>query len=488
MIDEKLLKKETLAELSKMGIVANYPWQGLGWKMDPWKGGSEGYLSSRRAIGHTGWTGTSIWMDLDAGYFAILLSNTPHPDREKRSNRTLRQTFYEPVAQMAYPNSANVHTGLDRVVWDEFDAVKGKRIALLTNQGGVDELGRPIVDVLAMDADVEVARLFSPEHGFTGQAEVGEKVGSQRAAAPLVSLYGDQQSPTAEQLQGIEMFVVDLPDIGARYYTYMATMKACMEACAKARVPVHILDRPNPLGGVVVEGPVATRTGSLVCSAPIPIRHGMTLGELALYFKQIDQDLRGLDLTVSRLDNWSRDLMAPQCSLPWVSPSPNIPRFESALLYIGMCLFEGVNLNEGRGTETPFEIVGAPWLDAANVVDALSPMEYLGCALTVEDYTPRSIAGKSTSPNYKDEVCHGIRIQITDQENVRPFSLAYGLLRAMAKIHPKELVWRDFFDTLAGGDGLRSAIQAGVSTSNYLDSIRSEQTKFKRLRPTIYMP
>ncbi|MCF6287248.1 MAG: DUF1343 domain-containing protein, partial [Candidatus Hydrogenedentes bacterium] len=486
MIDGKLLKPETLKAIATQGVVPTYPWQGLGWKNDPWGGGSLGYLPSRRAIGHTGWTGTSIWMDLDQGYFSILLSNTPHPDRTKRRNRTLRQTFHNPVVKTLYPPSTNAHTGLDRVVWDHFDPLKGKRVALLTNQGAVDEMGRHIRAVLALNADVEVARLFSPEHGFTGQAEAGEKVESQQTTAPVISLYGKQKRPTAAQLKGIELFVVDLPDIGVRYYTYMATMKACMVACAEAKVPVHVLDRPNPLGGTILEGPVATRTDSLVCSAPIPIRHGMTLGELALFYKQTEQSLRNLKLTVSRVDNWPRSMMAPQCSLPCVAPSPNIPRFDSALLYIGMCLFEGVNLNEGRGTDTPFQIVGAPWLKAQQVIDALKPFEYLGCTLTAEDYTPRSIPGKSTGPRYKGERCHGIRIKVADRDKARPFTLAYGLLRTIHRLHGEELAWRDFFDTLAGGAGLRKAIQSGVATESYLDSIRAGVRRFKTIRPAIY--
>lgn len=486
MIEGTLLKPETLKAATTMGIVPTYPWQGLGWKMDPWRDGSEGYLPSRRAIGHTGWTGTSLWMDLDEGYFSILLSNTPHPDRTRRRNRTLRQTFYNPVAAMTYPTSTNVHTGLDRLVWDYFDPLKGKRVGLLTNQGAVDELGRPIAEVFGLEREVVLARLFSPEHGFTGQAEAGERVGAQEASAPVVSLYGEQKAPTAAQLRDIDYFVVDLPDIGARYYTYMATMKLCMDACAQANVPVHVLDRPNPLGGDVVEGPVATRTGSLVCGAPVPIRHGMTLGELALFHKQRDAGLRNLRLTLSRVGNWTRPLMAPDCSLPWIPPSPNIPTFESALLYVGTCLFEGVNLNEGRGTDTPFQILGAPWLRPQAIIGALAPEEYPGCALVAEDYTPRSIPGKSTSPRYLGERCHGIRIQITDRYAARPFTVAYALLRAIAAIHPEELVWRDFFDTLAGGDSLRRAIVAGTGTMDYVKVTARELERFRGVRPGIY--
>lgn len=481
-----LLKPDTLRALSDMNAVPTYPWQVLGWKIDPWADGSEGYIPARRAIGHTGWTGTSLWMDLDTGFFGILLSNTPHPDRNKRQNRTLRQTFYDAVARDYFPRSTNVHTGLDRMLWDYYQPLKGKRIGLLTNRGAVDQLGRSIVDVMALEPEVGLVRLFSPEHGFSGQAEAGEHVGQQRAAVPVVSLYGDQQQPTAAQLRDIDLFVVDLPDIGARYYTYMATMKACMEACAAAGVPVHVLDRPNPLGGTILEGPVATRTGSLVCCAPIPIRHGMTLGELALFFKESDRDIGRLTLTISGLDSWPRGIMEPDYHYPWVAPSPNIPDFTSALLYIGICLFEGVNMNEGRGTETPFQVIGAPWLSAARVIRALDADEYRGCTLSPISYTPRSIPGKSTSPTYQDQACEGIQIRVDDYRQTRPFTLAYALLRAIQKEHSGSLTWKPFFDTLAGGDGLRVAIQSGTPTAEYVQQVARDLERLERSRPKRY--
>lgn len=486
LMDGKLLEPATVEELARVGVVPTYLWQVLGWKIDPWAGGSEGYLPARRAIGHTGWTGTALWMDLDTGLFAILLSNTPHPDRAMRYNRALRQTFYDRVARTYYPRSTNVHTGLDRVLWDYFQPLKGKRIGLLTNHGAVDLAGRHILNVLALEPEVGLTRVFSPEHGFRGQAEAGERVGSQRARVPIVSLYGDQKKPQPSQLKDIDLFVVDLPDIGARYYTYMATMKDCMAACAAAGVPVHVLDRPNPLGGDILEGPIAERTGSLVCSAPIPIRHGMTLGELALFFKEKDRAVSPVRLTISTLDSWPRSVMAPRNGLPWIPPSPNIPDFNAALLYIGICLFEGVNLNEGRGTETPFQVIGAPWLAAGDIISAVAPEAHQGLSLTATTYTPRSIPGKSQSPVYKDEQCQGIRIGIDDPRAARPFTLAYALLRAIHERHPNQLTWKPFFDTLAGGDGLRKAIQSGVPAEWYVNSLQPELARFDHTRPNRY--
>lgn len=481
-----LLKTDTLDQIAAPLQVPAYPWQGLGWKFDPWAEGSEGHLRSRRAIGHTGWTGTCLWIDLDSEYFAILLANTPHPSREVRDNPTLRKTFFGPVAALCHPDSTNAHSGLDRLPWEDFDPVRGKRLALLTNQGGVDQAGRALLDVIGLAPESRVVRVFSPEHGFAGQAEAGESVGAQRAPVEVVSLYGTQKAPAPEQLRDVELFVIDLPDIGARYYTYMATMKLCMEVCATAGVPVLVLDRPNPLGGLILEGPVATHFDSLVCCAPIPIRHGMTLGELALFFKSTFPSCAAVDLRISEVGGWPRALMAPACALPWVAPSPNIPVFDSALLYIGTCLFEGVNLNEGRGTETPFQVFGAPWLDAERVRRDLERADGAGCSLEVITYTPRSIPGKARTPIHQDELCRGLKIHVEDRNAARPFRLAYALLRAIHRHHGAALTWKPFFDTLAGGPGLRAAIERGDTPERYLKSIAAELEQFDRTRPRRY--
>jgi len=486
LLGGKLLKPETIAMMARPGAVARYPWQVLGWKIDPWAEGSEGHLRSRRAIGHTGWTGTSFWLDLDSHHFVILLSNTPHPTRDLRDNATLRRTFHEPVAAACHPATTNAHTGLDRITWDAFDALKGKRVAVLANHGAIDLAGRPLLDVLALASEVTVVRVFSPEHGFSGQAEAGENVGVQRAPIPLVSLYGDQKKPTRDQLRDVDLLLVDLPDIGARYYTYMATMKDCMEVCAEAAVPVMVLDRPNPLGGAILEGPIATSVGSLVCCAPIPVRHGMTLGELAMFFKSTFTSCAAVDLSVSELNAWPRSFLAPQCALPWVPPSPNIPTFESALLYIGTCLFEGVNLNEGRGTDTPFQVLGAPWLDAGKVIGGIKKEDQRGCRLEAITYTPRAIPGKASSPVYRDQNCNGIRIHLERAADARPFRLACALLRAIQQTHEKNLEWKPFFDTLAGGEALRRAIQSGIKTEDYVQSLDAELARFDAARPRRY--
>ena len=488
LLSGKLLRTETLETMTTLGLTPPYPWQGLGWKVSPWMYGSEGYLPSRKAFGHTGWTGTAIWMDRDLGHFAILLSNTCHPDRGHRNNRTLRRTFFTPVAESLYPQQGNVHTGLDRLVRDDFDHLMGKRLALLTNHAAVDEIGRPILDVFGLQPEIRIQRIYSPEHGFHGQAEAGAKVDAQaHARVPLTSLYGKRQRPSADELKEIDLFVVDLPDIGARYYTYMATMKECMAACAEAGVSVLVLDRPNPVGGVALEGPMPTQTGSLVCCAPIPVRHGMTLGELALFFQQQFFRKQRLKVEVVSCDNWTREKLFRDTGLPWIPPSPNIPTPETALLYIGACLFEGVNLNEGRGTETPFELLGAPWLDAEAVLARLHSGAFIGLHAETTTYTPRPIPGKAANPEYKDKPCKGLRLVLDDPQAARPFLAAVEILRAIQAQHGDRLQWKAAFDTLAGGPWLRQQIQQDAPAETISAAMAAQLRAFRKQMPQRYV-
>lgn len=487
MLDGRILRRETLAEMLKMTHVPTYPWQALGWKVDPWRDGAEGYLPFRSAFGHTGWTGTSIWIDFDSGLYTILLSNTCHPSRAHRDNRTLRRVFHTAVHARYCPTKSNAHTGLDRLVWDEFAPLRGKRVAVLTHQAAVDQLGRPVLDVLALAREVQVTRIYSPEHGLRGQAEAGAKVASERGSTPVISLYGDRKRPAREELRNVDVFVVDLQDVGARFYTYIATMKECMAACAEARVPMIILDRPNPLGNAVVEGPLPERTDSLVCAAEVPTRHGMTIGEIALLFWRSAYSSRGFDVRILSVDGWPNTLRAEALPQPWTPPSPNIPTAETALLYSGMCFFEGVNLNEGRGTETPFQLIGAPWLDATGVLALLPPEAAIGCTLEATTYTPVVIAGKASSPRYKGERCTGIRIRVTDGDRIRPFTLAVALLQSIQARHQGVLEWLPFFDTLAGSGTLRKEIQAGVPVAQIVATCNAANAMWERNRPARYV-
>lgn len=487
LLEGRVLKTETLAEMIRLGQTPVYPWQGLGWKMNPWRCGAEGYLPSRHAFGHTGWTGVSLWIDHASGLFAILLGNTCHPIRAARDNETFRRVFHDAVARAFYPRQANVHTGLDWLFWKGCRPIRGQRVGLLTNRAAVDELGRPILDVLRLSGEVRVTRIFTPEHGFAADVEAGEQVGDATLAKiPVTSLYGKRKAPTATELRGIDVLVADLQDVGARYYTYMATLLDCMKACAQSRTPVVVLDRPNPLGGLT-EGPVARDTGSLVCCAPIPARHGLTLGELALFFHEhVMNKTKQLDVTVCPIDQWNRGRLFRECALPWTPPSPNIPTPETALLYAGMCLFEGTNLNEGRGTDRPFHRVGAPWLDPEAVMRRIPPRERPGCALRAITYTPQSIPGKASNPRYTDQACRGVEVLVHDPRAARPFMLAVALIAAIRAHHPQQFAWRAYFDVLAGSEDLRKAIETGASAWTLCRRFQPALDTFRETAPNLY--
>jgi uncharacterized protein YbbC (DUF1343 family) len=486
LFEERILSEATFRAMTQRGQAPFWPWQGLGWQLDPWSSEVHGYLPARTAFGHTGWTGTCMWADRESGVYAILLGNTCHPSRTRRDNGEFRRTFFSAVADNVLPNQTNCQTGLDRVVRERFEGLSGKRVALLTNHAATDSLGRHILDVLKLEPNVKLTLLYSPEHGFQGQAEAGEKVASERGRVPVISLYGDRKAPSAEELAKVDVFVVDLQDVGARYYTYAATMKACIGACAAVGKDVIVLDRPNPVGGAVLEGPIANDGDSLVRYARVPIRHGMTMGELAIFFKQTEFRSSQFSLLVKSLENWSPARLYDECQLPWTPPSPNLPTAETALMYVGTCLFEGTNLNEGRGTDTPFLVFGAPWLNAAAVIGAIGQADRAGVELEPALYTPRSMPGKAANPRFQDQTCQGIRIRIADPRAARPFHLTVALLRAIRKQHPDTFEWIEFFDTLAGTDGLRLSIERGAPTAQIVRGYDAALTAFDQLRPKRY--
>lgn len=486
LLAEQVLNRSSLDAMLRPAQVRGYPWQGLGWKLDGWMDSNEGYLPSRQSFGHTGWTGTSLWLDRDSQRYAILLSNTCHPSRSQRNNVALRKTFHIPMSRLWYAPRTNAQTGLDRSVMDGFDTLRGKRVGLLTNHAAVDARGRHILEVLRESGGVDLRRLFSPEHGLRGQAEAGEHVDHEGGAIPVTSLYGKRDAPTPEELASIDHFVIDLPDVGARYYTYAATMHACMKACATAGVPVTILDRPNPLGGVVMEGPVATVYDTVVCAAPVPVRHGMTLGEMALFLHATLPGGGSRPPAIARVDNWPRELTGYACSLPWQAPSPNIGSLDTALLYVGNCLFEGVNLNEGRGTHQPFELAGAPWVNAEAVLKAMDTRYAMGVTVATTRYTPQSLPGKSSEPAYKGEACEGLSFTLHDRAMARPFMLTVAVLRAVQEVHSAQLQFKPFFDTLAGGPWLRQQLESGTPLPDIADACEAQCQSFAARRVSLY--
>ena len=365
-----------------------------------------------------------------------------------------------------------VATGLDRLVAEDFARLRGRRVGLVTHPAAVDARLRDAASLFAAAADLTLVALFGPEHGFFGQAQDLESVPEDQAAsrsARVYSLYGDSAAslrPTPEQLSGLDVLVIDLQDVGSRYYTFQATMKYCLEAAAPLGLPVLVLDRPNPLGGLLVEGP-RLRPGyeSFVGAHDIAIRHGLTIGELAMLY-QADLDAAGspVDLEVLPCTGWRRAMWFDDTGLPWVFPSPNMPTVETAVVYPGQCLVEGTNLSEGRGTTRPFELCGAPWLDPVALAGRMNAAGLPGVAF-------RPVRFRPTFQKHAGVDCGGVQVHVTDRQAFRPVRTSLALLSEMRRLSPEQFAWRtaeyEFvkdpiaIDLLFGSDRERMAIEAG---------------------------
>ncbi|NOX55144.1 MAG: DUF1343 domain-containing protein [Planctomycetes bacterium] len=348
--------------------------------------------------------------------------------------------------------------------------VKTARLGLLMNQASVDWRMRYACDVVAEAFPGRLQAVFSPQHGLwceeqDNMIETPHGV-YRRLGVPVYSLYSDTRRPTAEMLEKIDCLLVDLQDVGTRVYTFVWTVSHCLEACAEACVPVVVLDRPNPLGGELFEGPLLDpRFASFVGRAAIPMRHGLTLGELA---RLIDEELAiGADLCVIPMEGWRRSMLLPATGRPWVPPSPNMPRFETAVVYPGAVLFEGTNLSEGRGTTTPFELVGAPYVDPFDLADALA--EYPTPGLTV-----RPVRFRPTFNKWAEESCGGLALGFHEARAVRSYAAALSILACVRQLHPDRFAWREPpyeyeavrppIDILSGSDQLRLSFDEGQTS------------------------
>ena len=339
--------------------------------------------------------------------------------------------------------------------------MRGRRAGLITNHTGRDRSGTPSIDLLAAHPDVELVALFSPEHGIRGSAEAGVRVDDgvdERTGLPVHSLYGENRAPTAEMLDGIEVLLFDIQDIGTRYYTYLSTMALSMEAAGEHGIPFVVLDRPNPIGGEPVHGNILDPAfSSFVGLYPIPMRHGLTAGEFArMAVGEFGVDV---ELSVAVVDGWSRTMPFDDTGIPWIAPSPNMPSVESALHYPGTCLFEGTPISVGRGTDRAFQLVGAPWLDGEALAARLN-------ALGVPDarFIPVRFAPENPGDGkFGGTEVGGVRLEAAGPD-YDPTLAALALLAEIKAMSGEEWSWRiGHFDRLAGTDGLRAALDAGAS-------------------------
>ncbi|PYN80358.1 MAG: serine hydrolase [Candidatus Rokuibacteriota bacterium] len=410
------------------------------------------------SVGHTGFTGTSIWIDPPTRSYMIILTNRVHPYgggvakiRELRARLTAAagaQLFQPtlasdatvasgPAADAPAPESPPEHlvlpserilTGLDLLVEQKFVMLGGHSVGLVTNQTGIDSRGRRTIDLIANAPGVRLHAIFSPEHGLTG--DVDADVPNSRdvvTGRPIWSLYGPTRRPSSAMLKDVSLVVFDIQDVGVRYYTYLTTLVYVMEEAAKQRIPVLVLDRPNPINGRVVEGPLMdSDLQSFTAPHPIPVRTGLTIGEfarLAAAERKIP-----VALTVVPLVGWDRGRWFDETGLPWVNPSPNIRSVTQALLYSGVGLLEATNLSVGRGTDSPFEVVGAPWIEPQGLAAALNQQGLRGVTFQPIWFTP-------TADVYANVLCGGVRLIVTDREAIRPVTVGLALGRTLRTRH-----------------------------------------------------
>ncbi|MDR7074146.1 exo-beta-N-acetylmuramidase NamZ family protein [Fictibacillus barbaricus] len=378
----------------------------------------------------------------------------------------------------------NFKTGLEMLQKEKLSLLEGKKVGLITNPTGVDRNLNSIVDVLYNNPKIELKALFGPEHGVRGSAQAGQYVEfytDPKTGLPVYSLYGPTKKPTPEMLDGIDVLVFDIQDVGTRFYTYIYTMAYAMQAAKENNIPFVVLDRPNPLGGSQVEGPVLDpEYSSFVGLYPIPLRHGMTVGELAkLFNKEFNINA---DLEVVKMKGWKRSWTYEESGLDWVLPSPNMPTKDTALVYPGSALIEGTNVSEGRGTTKPFELIGAPFINGDDLASALNAQALPGVKFRSASFIP------STS-KFTGKLSHGVEIHVTDEKLFQPVLTGIALVKTIHDMYPDDFAFRaedsagkSYFDLLIGNGWVREAIESGSSVEDIVSRYNDELEQFKKLR------
>jgi len=454
----RILSPQTAATMTRAWRVPGGGLRGLGWDAQSALSGNRGDLLSQRAFGHGGFTGTALWIDPGLDLFVVFLSSRLHPHGKGVVNPLAARVGSIAAAAVRTPGAAvpraGVACGVDVLESGGFRELAGRRVGLITNHTGRSRGGVPTATLLAGAPGVELVALFSPEHGFAGaldQAEVPD-ARDPDTGLPVRSLYGRTRRPTAAMLADVDTLVFDIQDVGCRFYTYVSTMGEAMRAAAEHGKRFVVLDRPNPLGGVEFAGPVLDPGAeSFVAWHPLALRHGMTVGELARMFAgELALDL---DLVVVPCAGWRRADAWDATGLEWVNPSPNMRSLAEAFLYPGVGLLEMTNVSVGRGTDTPFEVVGAPWIDGRLLADELAGRAIPGVAIVPVSFTP-------DASRFAGERCGGVNLAVTDRAAFDPVRLGIELAAALRALHPRE--WQaEKWGTLLGDRELLDALLAG---------------------------
>nr|ART37199.1 D217 [uncultured bacterium] len=457
-------------------VPASAPAQGLGWRL--------GALPTAATLSHLGYTGTALWIDPPSQTYVIVLTNRVL-DGARGDAGPLRQAIIaqvtdwltrSPALARALPNAPAgvVLPGIDTLARRDFAPLRGRRIGLITNHTGVDLAGRRSLDVLRQVPRLTLAALFSPEHGLAGTAN--ERVASSidaRSGLVVYSLYGKTLRPTPAMLAGLDALVFDIQDAGTRYYTYLTTLGYAMEAAAARGIPFYVLDRPDPLTADVVQGPpLDADLRSFTGYFPMPVRYGMTVGEVARMF---NGELGiGAQLQVVPMSGYRRGDWYDATGLPWIAPSPNLPGLTAATLYPAVGLIEGANVSVGRGTPTPFELLGAPWIDGAELAAYLAQRTIAGVAFASADFTP-------VADRFRGQDCHGVSIHLVDRQTLDAPALGVELASALQRLYPQRFRLGDTL-SLVGSRQVLAAIRAGTDPRSIVAGWQDTLTAFERQR------
>ncbi len=474
--------------------------RGLGWDSSSSFASQRGEKFPLAGYGHTGWTGTSLWIDPASETFVILLANRNHPTERGRikplrirvGTLAAEAVGYteaipapEPPPTPTPPSAttsaagdpAPVLNGIDALERDGFALLAGRKVGLITNHTGINRARRSTIDLLADAPQVELKALFSPEHGIRGvldQDSIDD--GTDPATGlPVYSLYKSEgRKPTPAQLKGLDALVFDIQDIGCRFYTYVSTMGLAMEAAKEAGIPFVLLDRVNPIGGTVVDGPVRSGEGNdFVAFHDIPVQHGMTVGELARMFNA--ERGVGAGLIVVPVEGWDPSRRFDETGLPWINPSPNMRSLTQAMLYPGVGLVEFTNLSVGRGTPSPFEHVGAPWIHDGRLARRMRQAGLVGVEVLPDRFTPDGSV-------YEGEDCGGVRFHLSDRDRFRPLDLGIELMRALHGLHPQTFTLAEKGDVLLRHRPTLDAILAGAGIEEIRELWRPGLEEFLKRR------
>jgi uncharacterized protein YbbC (DUF1343 family) len=470
---KRILKPETVRLMTTPHAVPKGR-RTLGWDASSRFSSDRGDTFSAHSFGHTGYTGTFIWIDPDNQTSLILLTNRVHPDDKGKSEIDQLRRKVTSLVVAARLKRATTLNGIDALKRDGFGKLKGRRIGLVTNHTGVDADGRSTIDLLHQAEGVQLVALFSPEHGIRGEVErMIDDSKDEKTGLPIYSLYGARKRPTKEQLQGIDTLVYDIQDIGCRFYTYETTLGYILETAAEHKLKVVVLDRPNPIGGDVMEGPMLdSKLQSFVGYHPLPLRHGLTIGELARLFnreRKIDADLE-----IIPIEGWKRNDLFDKTNLLWINPSPNMRTLAAALLYPGIGLLETTNVSVGRGTDRPFEVFGAPWIDARRLAAALASAYLPSVRFVPTRFTP-------TRSTYANKECGGVQIYIDDWRQFQALPVGITIAHHLRKLYPQEWQIKGYGNLLAHPPTLE-ALRRGDSPEQIMKLWQPELERFQKTR------